>query len=76
MMAHCHCLLLLKHKEDKTHKKIKKKTQEKGGSLLLSSRFAFSLLALASTLLFQRLSLNIFFFSRTRKERKTKKKKM
>jgi hypothetical protein len=74
-MAHCRRLLLFKHKEDKTHKKTTKKYQEKGGSLLLRSRFALSLLALAPTFLFQTLFLDIFFFSSRRKQNKTKKKK-
>jgi hypothetical protein len=56
--------------------KIKKKTIEKkrnakkGGNFPLSSHFALSLLALASTLLFQMLSPDIFFFSNRRKEKK------
>jgi hypothetical protein len=34
-MAHCHCLLFLKHKEDKTHKKrTKKKTKRREGASL------------------------------------------
>jgi len=53
MIAHYYRLLPLKHREDKTHKKTRKKNQEKGGSLpssscstlsLLASTFAFPLL--------------------------------
>jgi hypothetical protein len=45
----------------------KKKNQEKGGSLPLSSRFAFSLLVPTFTLLFQTLSPHIFFFLNIKK---------
>ncbi len=51
MTAHCRRLLLLKHREDKTHKNTTKKIQEKGKSLPSSSRFALSLLTPASTFL-------------------------
>jgi len=75
-MAHYCCVLLVKHKIDKTHKKTTKtENKKKGGILPSSSRFALSLLVATSTLLFQTLSPNIFFFSSKRKEKKTIKKK-
>jgi len=70
MTTHCHCLLLIKHKQDKTHKKTTKKNQEKKGSLLSSSRSTLSILAFAFALLFQMLSLGIFFFSSRKKKKK------
>jgi len=83
-MAHYHRFLLFKHKEDKTYNKTtKKKTKRREGtylklllcSLTFGSRFAFSLLVIISTLLFQTLSLSIFFFSNKRKTKRTKKNK-
>jgi hypothetical protein len=70
MTSHYHHLFLLKHKEDKTHKIITKKDQEKGTSLLSSYHFALSLLPFASTLMFQTFSPSIFFFSSRRKKKK------
>jgi len=52
-----------------------KKNQERGGSLLLNSYSALSLLAPTSTFLFQTLFLGIFFFSSIRKGKKNKEKK-
>jgi len=76
------CIFFFSNKtKEKKHIKIKtikkKKNAEKGGSLPSSSCFAFSFLAPASTLLFQTLFLNIFFFSNKRegKKKNTKKKK-
>jgi hypothetical protein len=63
-------LLLLKQKEKKKNIEMKKNV-EKGGSLPSSSCSAFSLLAPASTFLFQTLSPGIVFFSSRRKKKKT-----
>ncbi len=72
-----------KRKEKKKQKKYQReeKNAKKGGNLPSSSRFAFSLLALASSLLFlpfrfKHFLLGIFFFSSRRKERKTQRKKI
>jgi hypothetical protein len=78
MMAHCHRLLLLKHKEDKTHKKTTKKKPRKGRELTF--KLPFCPLIFGSdicpptfALSFQVFSLGIFFFSN--KEKKTQRKK-
>jgi hypothetical protein len=75
-IANCRRLLILKHKEDKTHKKTTKKTKKREGvyfqAPLLTFGFRFCLLVFA--LLFQTFSPGIFFFSRRRKEKKNKKK--
>jgi len=76
--------LFFKHKEDKTHKKTTKKNQKKGGSLPSSSRFAFSLLVLASAFPFLHFRFMCFLLAsssfqvvrkKKHKEKRTIKKK-
>ncbi len=73
MTAHCHCLFLLKHKEDKTHKKTTKKTKRKEGAcfqaLALSSHFWFLLLPFC----FKRFLLASFSSQKTKNHREEKK---
>jgi len=60
--------------EEKKKNHKEEKNAEKGGSFPSNSRSTLSLLAPTSTLLFQTLSLSIFFFSSIRKGKKEKKK--
>jgi len=71
-MAHCP-RLLLKHREDKTHKKTTKKNQEKGGNLPLSSHSAFSFLAIASTFLLLNFHFKCFLLASSSFQAKGKK---
>jgi hypothetical protein len=77
-LTHCCRLFLLKHRENKTHKKTTKKNQKKGRTLPSSSccaLFTFGSCFYPPTfaLSFQVLSLDIFFFSSKRKEKKNTK---
>jgi hypothetical protein len=70
-----HFLLTSSSSQIEKKKTIEKKNVKKGGSLLLSSRSALSLLALASGFLFlpfrfKHFLLGILFFSSKRKKRK------
>jgi hypothetical protein len=77
MTAHCRRLLLLKHREDKTHKNTTKRIQEKGRSLPSSSRFALSLLTPASTFLLLHFRFKCFLLAsssfQTHKKQNTQK---
>jgi uncharacterized membrane protein len=75
MMTHCRLLLLLKHKEDITHKKTTKKTKKKEGTYFQAPTFALSLLAPISTLLFQMFSHGVFLFSIIQGKKTQRKKR-
>jgi hypothetical protein len=70
----CHCFLLLKHTEEKTHKKTTKRNQEKGGSLPSSSHPAFSLLAHAFALPLLHFRFKCFFLTASYSQVEDKKK--
>ncbi len=66
-------LVFLKHREDKTHKKITKKNQNKGGSLPSSSHSAFSLLAPTYALLLLHFHFKCFLLASSSSQVKEKK---
>jgi len=80
MTAHCHHLLLLKHREDKTHKKTTKKKTKKGEgaylqALVLPSHFWFPLLlSRFCTFVSSAFSWHLLLFKWKKKKTQRKKK--